>query len=74
MNTELLNAAAKLLFANGADLKNDEATRNAIIGLCINTLVKSGMEVDEAYDKIMGEGQYRKLSDSVWERCQTATA
>jgi len=74
MNTELLNAAAKLLFANGADLKNDEATRNAIIGLCINTLVKSGMEVDKAYDKIMGEGQYRKLSDSVWERCQTATA
>ena len=73
MNTELLNAAAKLLFANGADLKNDEATRNAIIGLCINTLVKSGMEVDKAYDKIMGEGQYRKLSDSVWERCQTAT-
>ena len=73
MNTELLNAAAKFLFANGADLKNDEATRNAIIGLCINTLVKSGMEVDKAYDKIMGDGQYRKLSDSLWERCQAAT-
>lgn len=74
MNTELLNAAAKLLFSNGADLKNDEATRNAIIGLCINTLVKSGIPMEKAYDHIMGEGQYRKLSDNVWETLQVAKA
>lgn len=74
MNTELLNAVAKFLFESGAQLKNDDATRNAIIGLCINTLVKSGVEMEKAFDIVMGDGQFRKLADSVWERIQSANA
>ena len=72
MNTELLNRAAKFLFENGAEMKNDEATRNAIIGLCIKTLVSSGMPMETAYDTIMGEGQYRKLAGDVWETLRAA--
>jgi hypothetical protein len=72
MNTELLNRAAKFLFENGAEMKNDEATRNAIIGLCIKTLVSSGMPMETAYDTIMGAGEYRKLADNVWETLQVA--
>jgi hypothetical protein len=72
MNTELLNRAAKFLFENGAEMKNDEATRNAIIGLCIRTLVSSGMPMETAYDTVMGAGEYKKLSDNVWETLQVA--
>jgi hypothetical protein len=74
MNTELLNAVAKFLSESGVQLKNDDATRSAIIGLCINTLVKSGVEMENAFDIIMGNGQFRKLADSVWERIQSANA
>ena len=72
MNTELLNRAAKFLFDSGVEMKNDEATRNAIIWLCIKTLVSSGMPMETAYDTIMGEGQYRKLAGDVWETLRAA--
>lgn len=74
MNTELLNAAAKFLFENGVELKNDEATRHAIISLCISTLTKAGVPADKAYDAVMGSGQFRKLSDSLWEGFQAVKA
>ena len=72
MNTEILNRVARFLSECGAEIKNDEATRNAIIGLCINTLVSAGMPMEPAYDTVIGAGQYRKLSDSVWETLQVA--
>ena len=74
MNIELLNAVAEFLSESGVQLKNDDATRSAIIGLCINMLVKSGVEMENAFDTIVGNGQFRKLADSVWERIQSANA
>jgi hypothetical protein len=72
MNTEILNRVARFLSECGVEVQNNEATKNAIIGLCIKTLVDAGMPMETAYDFVMGNGQFRNLSDSVWETLQVA--
>ena len=75
---ELLNAVNKMMvkFANekGIDLQADfetpEKFKHFVIGFTIKTLVEMGLEISEAYDIALGEGAYKKTSDSVWDSLQ----
>lgn len=67
MNTEALKNIAALIAAQGIT-----PTAEMVISLSVKVLVDSGMEVRDAFDRVMGSGAFQKLSDMVWEDLQTA--
>ena len=77
-NLELLNKAQAFLvnLANekGIDLRqhfqNAEKFRMFVIAICFRTLTENGVETSEAFDMLLGDGAFRKLSDSIWEHFQ----
>lgn len=71
----IIDALAKSPFAAeiSASVKTDadkQSFVNFIISFSIKALVDSGIPMNVAFDAIVGDGQYRNLSDSVWERCR----
>lgn len=79
MNSELLNAISKKIIemANEGNIllsdhfESRDAFAQFVIGFTITSIVKHcGMSVREAYDIVMGEGAYKKLSDSIWDSLQ----
>ncbi len=71
---DLLNAAQKFMidFANkkGINLQDDFKTvddfKTFVIGYTFKTLRDIGIETDEAFDLVFGDGAYDKLADDVW--------
>ena len=63
--TELLNMIAKEL---GTEDKN------TCINVAVLMLVDAGKSVDEAFDMIMGDGAYEKLSGDVYEMLNAKAA
>lgn len=46
---------------------NTTQSINAAISLRILTFVALGWDVAEAFDAVLGSGQFRQVADSVWE-------
>lgn len=67
MNTEALNAAVEFLRSLGITVGNDAASKNAVISLCIKTLVDAGIDAKTAFDSIVGAGCFDKLAADVYE-------
>lgn len=71
---ELLNKVQALLveFANreGINLQAEFGTvekfKTFVISLTIKKLTDMGVEVKDAYDMVLGEGQYDQLISTVW--------
>ena len=66
INTPLLRKAVPYLQSQGVDLQANDETRNAVIGLCIMTLVDAGQTIDAATDCILGAGTFQTIADNVW--------
>lgn len=77
-NINLLNAVKDLLieFANkeGIILADEfdsvEDFKMFTVAFTIKSLVDLGMTVQDAYDAAMGDGEYDKLVETVWNECQ----
>ena len=67
MKTNKLNQIASLLTSNGI-----EATKEMVIGIAIKTLVDAGYEVKAAYDEILGEGEYNKMTALIFNELKAA--
>jgi hypothetical protein len=75
--TNLLNEVQKLLiaFANEegislhAEFKTVEAFKQFVIAFTIRSLMEIGLEINKAYDVVMGDGSYEKLANDVWAAC-----
>lgn len=67
MNTEALKNIAALIAAQGIT-----PTAEMVISLSVKVLVDSGMEVRDAFDRVMGGGSFEKLAGMVWEDLQSA--
>ena len=80
MNIDLVNKikSAYISFANENGIiisqafKTPEELHQALIGFAINSLVRSGASVPQAFDKIMGEGAYARLAEESFAFCQSA--
>ena len=72
MNTKLLNAAVSHLRSLGVVIDSSAAAKNAVISLCVLTLVESGMPVQAALDSIVGAGTSRAIADSFWASVNAA--
>tara|TARA_R110000824_G_scaffold172434_1_gene350331 strand:+ start:50668 stop:50922 length:255 start_codon:yes stop_codon:yes gene_type:complete len=79
MNKELLNAFQKIIIdganENGILLQNEFETKEDfktwMISFTIATVKKeAGLTIQEAYDFVLGDGSFRDLADSCWEKCQ----
>lgn len=66
MNATILNNVAAFLQSQGIKMEVNEATKNAVIGLCITTMVETGVSIEAATDLILGAGTFRKIADDVW--------
>lgn len=73
--TEVQNGMVEIANEKGIDLSSQfetpEAFKSFVISYTIKTMVKSGYEVKDAYDAIMGSGQYQNLANNVWESLQS---
>ena len=68
MNTELLNNTVRHLAANGVKVEDTKEFKDAVVGLCVTTIVGLGvMDVKEALDFVAGEGTFLMVSDMCWE-------
>ncbi len=75
---ELLNKARNYIVSfaneNRIDLRtvfpDAETFQRFVIGICFRTLTENGVETSEAFDMLLGDGAFRKLSDSIWEHFQ----
>lgn len=72
MNSDLLNKVVRYLASQGVAVENTVEFRQAVISLTITTLVELGMEVPESLDTVMGEGFFRSVSDTCWEKLNAA--
>lgn len=41
-----------------------------VISLTIRTAMEIGLSLQEAYDLVIGDGEYQKLADAIWEANQ----
>ena len=67
MTTEKLNQIARLLEENGI-----KPTKEMVISIAIKTLVDAGYSVHDAYDSILGEGEYEKMVSSIYSDLKKA--
>ena len=67
MKTEVLNLVVSKLRASGIKVENTADAKNAIISLCVVTLVEAGADVKDAMNAVMGEGHFERIANSVWE-------
>ena len=67
MNTEALKNIAALIAAQGIT-----PTAEMVISLSVKVLVESGIEVREAFDRVMGGGSFENLAGMVWDELQAA--
>lgn len=80
MNTELLNKVKDLIIdtanKNGIILANEFKDRDEfaqfVIALSFKTLTDAGVATDKAYETIMGEGEYEKLFNRVYDELKAA--
>lgn len=83
MNTELLNKVKDMVIGiankSGRRLQDDFGTpekfKDFIVSLTIKGLVDHcGMEIDAAFDIVMGDGEFKRLCDDCWETLNGAAA
>jgi hypothetical protein len=76
MNTELLKKTQSAIIAvankNGIDLKAQFGTKEKfgdfVVFATIQALMdQGGFAFRDAYDAVMGSGEFQRLSDAVWE-------
>lgn len=65
--TDRLNQVAALIKSQGIT-----PTKEMVISLSIKTLVDAGYEFRAAFEMILGEGSYEKLSHSIYEQLNAA--
>ena len=63
--TEFLNMIAK---------EHNITDKNVCINVAIVTMVKSGVELETAFDMIVGEGAYKKMAGDVWTKLRAKAA
>ena len=77
---QLLSKATKFLVnqanAEGLNLQEMFGTverfQQFVISLTLKTLIDAGIEVEKAYDIVLGEGNFQRLTDEVWAQNQLA--
>ncbi len=61
---------------NNIDLRTQfktvEKFKEFVIAFTIKSLVDIGMEINKAYDLVMGDGKYEELANSVWQTLSAA--
>ena len=75
---ELLNGIQKFLLdfanANQIDLRKEfgsvEEFKKFVIALAFDQLVKLGVPVKDAFDMVLGDGEYDKLVEKAWAAAQ----
>ena len=75
---ELLNGIQKMLIkfanANQIDLRKEfgsvEDFKKFVVALAFDQLVKLGVPVKDAFDMVLGDGEYDKLVEKVWAAAQ----
>jgi hypothetical protein len=79
MNTKILQTLSSLLIKTANEknisLQDEFGTREKFQQFVIAMAIKSVMEIGnlslkDAYDFVLGSGEYQKLSDFVWESAQ----
>ena len=65
-------AALKLLNAIADELNTTD--KNLCITVALNVLVKTGVEIDEAFDLLFGEGAYKRFAGLVYDALRAAPA
>ena len=58
ITTEKLNQAAKLI---------GTTDKKIVISFCIKTLVDSGVEINDAIDRVLGSGMFEKIAGSIYD-------
>jgi hypothetical protein len=79
-NFEILNKVQSFLidFANSnginlhAEFKSVEEFKMFVVAITIKTLVEAGVEMQKAFDATLGDGEYDKLANKVWEMANKA--
>ncbi len=82
MNKELLNQIQRLIIDHAtksgislADQFNSvDDFKQFVIGFTIRSLIEiCKIEIEAAYDIVMGNGAFRELSDSIWKQLNADT-
>ena len=80
-NITLLNKVKDMIIAkankDGRSLKDDFGTKEKfkdfVIAFTIRSLVEViGMTTKEAFDTVMGDGEYQRLADDCWNSLQAS--
>ena len=58
ITTEKLNQAAKLI---------GTTDKKIVISFCIKTLIDSGVEINDAIDRVLGSGMFEKLAGNIYD-------
>jgi hypothetical protein len=75
---ELLNGIQKMLIefanANQIDLSKEFASveefKKFVVALAFDQMVKLNVPVKDAFDMVLGDGEYDKLAEKVWAAAQ----